>query len=114
MVHGRPTRGVSYANGTPLEAVGSAPTQGQYSVAAGTYTFAAADANAAVLLNYGYVPADLANAALEWIADRWAYKDRVGARSKSLGGQETMSWNITSIPSFVAMVIQPYRRVITA
>lgn len=38
--------------GTPLKQVASAPAAGQYSVAAGVYTFAAADAGKAVLLNY--------------------------------------------------------------
>lgn len=45
--------GVTYAaTGLPLTKVASAPAAGQYSVAAGVYTFAAADANAAVLLYY--------------------------------------------------------------
>jgi hypothetical protein len=47
--------GVEYAaNGNPLKLVTSAPTVGQYSQALGTYTFAAADASAVVLLNYSY------------------------------------------------------------
>jgi len=49
--------GVSYAtNGAPLKLVTSAPTQGQYSVnvATGAYTFAAADAGAAIVINYTY------------------------------------------------------------
>lgn len=45
--------GVTYASsGLALTPVASSPTQGQYSVAAGVYTFAAADASAAVLINY--------------------------------------------------------------
>ena len=48
-------QGVVYAaTGLPLKRVASAPTAGQYSVAAGVYTFAAADANAPVLLSYNY------------------------------------------------------------
>lgn len=50
--------GVIYASGPnagmPLIKVASGPAQGQYSVAAGVYTFAAADANAAVALAYAY------------------------------------------------------------
>lgn len=47
--------GVVYAaTGLPLKQVASGPTLGQYSVAAGVYTFAAADASAAVLLTYRY------------------------------------------------------------
>lgn len=48
--------GVSYANtGMPLTQVSGAPTTaGQYSVAAGVYTFNVADAGLPVLLNYLY------------------------------------------------------------
>jgi hypothetical protein len=47
--------GVVYATtGLPLKQVTSGPTVGQYSVSAGVYTFAAADAGAAVLISYRY------------------------------------------------------------
>lgn len=47
--------GVIYATtGLPFTRVATGPTVGQYSVAAGIYTFAAADASAPVLLNYTY------------------------------------------------------------
>ncbi len=50
--------GVRYsATGLPLVKVTSAPVQGQYSVSAGTYTFAAEDAGAAVLISYRYTSA---------------------------------------------------------
>ena len=51
-------QGVVYAaSALPLKQVASAPALGQYSVAAGVYTFAAADANAAVLISYTYTSA---------------------------------------------------------
>lgn len=47
--------GVVYsATGIALKKVASAPTTGQYSVSAGVYTFAAADTNLGVLINYTY------------------------------------------------------------
>lgn len=50
--------GVVYAaTGAPLTRVASAPAQGQYSVAAGVYTFNAADTGAAVLIDYLYTAA---------------------------------------------------------
>jgi hypothetical protein len=50
--------GVVYAaTGLPLTKVASAPIQGQYSVSAGVYTFAAADAGAALLISYTYTQA---------------------------------------------------------
>jgi hypothetical protein len=48
-------QGVTYAStGLPLIAVTSSPAQGQYSVSAGVYTFAAADEGANVLISYTY------------------------------------------------------------
>ena len=50
--------GVVYAaTGVPFTRVASAPTLGQYSVAAGVYTFAAADASTAVYIDYLYTAA---------------------------------------------------------
>jgi hypothetical protein len=47
--------GAVYAvSGLPLTKVASAPAAGQYSVAAGVYTFHSADAGAAVLISYTY------------------------------------------------------------
>ena len=82
-----------------------------YVVAAGTYTFAAADAGAAVTLSYGYVPADLARAALEWVADRYAARTRIGQSAKTLGGQETASFIVKAMPDIVDRLLRPYRRV---
>lgn len=50
--------GVTYlSDGLPLTKVASNPTTGQYSVAAGVYTFAAADTGLAVLISYAYTVA---------------------------------------------------------
>ena len=102
-------QGVSYAAGGPLAAVAAGKEAlGTYSVSGGTYTFSAADAGAALLISYGFIPADLANAALEWIADRLAYQDRIGVASKSLGGQETVSYRIGATPDFVKGMVANY------
>jgi hypothetical protein len=48
-------QGVVYAaTGLPMKAVASSPSVGQYTVAAGVYTFSTADAAAAVLISYSY------------------------------------------------------------
>lgn len=105
--------GVTYAlTGLPLLPVASSPAQGQYSVAAGVYTFNAADQGAAVLISYGFIPADLALACTQWVGELIAYEDRIGLRSKSLGGQETMAYDTSAIPPRVESAIQPYRRVV--
>jgi hypothetical protein len=46
--------GVINASGNPMTKVASAPAVGQYSVAAGVYTFAAADAAQTVFINFQY------------------------------------------------------------
>lgn len=46
--------GVTNASGVPMTRVASAPTTGQYSVAAGVYTFAAADTGLRVFISYQY------------------------------------------------------------
>ena len=51
-------QGVVYgATGLPLQLVASNPAQGQYSVSAGVYTFAAADASAPIYITYRYTVA---------------------------------------------------------
>ena len=104
--------GVTYAGGAAMGAVSNAPARGQYSVSGGVYTFAAADAGAAVALSYGYIPADLEQCALEWVADRYKYKDRIGMTSKSLAGQETVAYQNKATPDFVAQSLMNFRRII--
>ena len=104
--------GVTYAaTGVALSLVASAPAQGQYTVNAGAYGFNAADNGAAVVLTYGFVPADLAQAATEWAAGRFKSQSYIGMRSKSLGGQETVSYDTGAMPAFVDAAIQPFKRV---
>jgi len=98
-------------SGVRLTAVANAPAVGQYSVADGVYSFAAADAGAVVSVSYGYVPQDLAQATLELAAERFRAADHIGVRSKSLGGQETITFDSAPISAPVMALIQPYRRV---
>lgn len=46
--------GVLDTNGNPLQVVAASPATGQYTVAAGVYTFAAADEGKKVFINYQY------------------------------------------------------------
>jgi hypothetical protein len=104
--------GVAYAaTGASLAAVTTTPTTGQYSVASGAYVFSAGDAGSAVEFSYGYVPQDIAQAALELAAERFRAAERIGLRSKSIGGQETISYDPSPISAPVMALLQPYRRV---
>lgn len=110
-------QGVTYAtSGAALSQVTGSPAQGQYALTyvnglPGGYAFNAADDGASVVLSYGYIPADLTQALIEWAALRFKAQAWIGLKSKSLGGQETVAFDTGAIPDFVAAMIQPYRRV---
>lgn len=105
--------GTTYENGVPLTVVTTTPVLGQYSITNGVYTFAEEDAGNTVLLTYGYVPADLASCCMDWVAERYTYRSRIGQHSKSLGGQESMAFIVKNIPDYVASALNPYRRLVT-
>jgi len=71
---------VTYANGTALTPVAANPAQGQYTVAAGTYTFAAADLGQALTFNYctAALPGDVVDAVIELMTTRFRAKGRDG------------------------------------
>jgi hypothetical protein len=103
--------GVAYASsGLALQPVKSAPAVGQYSISAGVYQFSASDAGASLSLSYGFVPQDLAQAATELAAERFRASDRIGLRSKSLGGQETIAYDLSGLSAAVQALIAPYKR----
>ncbi len=103
--------GVTYANGAALTDVTGSPAAGQYNVATGVYTFAAADAGAALLISYGFVPAAINNACIEWVAERYRYRTRIGQSAQTVQGQQTASYSLKDMPDFVRASLDPYRRV---
>ncbi len=104
--------GVTYAStGTPLTPVQAAPGAGQYSVSAGAYVFSAADAGQSVSFSYGYVPQDIMQAALELSAERFRAAERIGLRSKSVGGQETIAYDMDPMSAPILSMLRPYKRV---
>jgi hypothetical protein len=107
--------GVTYVDGTPLVPVSVAPAAGQYQLAPdapGTYNFNAGDNGQAVLVTYGYVPADLADACIELVAERFKYGQRIGETSHSLGGNETVAFDNARFTPFITALLAPYRHVL--
>lgn len=114
--------GVTYADGTALSPVTSNPGAGQYVIppdtTPGVYTFSAADEGKSLLISYSFIPADLEEACIQMVAERYSYRQRIGEISKSLGGQETVRfmrgnsgkpWSGTSsLPPEVMDLIWPY------
>ena len=104
--------GVTYNNDTALAAVSGTPSAGQYNVASGVYAFAAADAGAAVLISYGFVPAAINNACIEWVAERYRYRTRIGQSAQTVQGQMTAAYSLKNMPDFVRASLDPYRSVV--
>ncbi len=99
-------------NGVAGVPVASSPATGQYSVAAGVYTFAAADTGKAVVMNYSYIPFDLEQACIEMAGESYSYKQRIGQQSKSLNGNETASFNLDGMTQRIKAILNPYRSTI--
>lgn len=105
--------GVTYANGAALTEVAENPSSGQYALDPanpGRYLFAGGDNGASLLVSYSYTPADVAQAVIEWIAERYAYMSHIGEQTKSAGGQISVSYVVKGLPDFVAQALAPYRR----
>ncbi len=98
------------STGAALTKVTGTPATGQYSVAAGLYSFAAADAGSGVLISYSFIPATLEGACKEIVAERYAYRQRIGRKSDSFQGSVTTSYDNTRLTQYVMNKIQPYKR----
>lgn len=107
--------GVTYAaTGLPLAAVtpGTALAAGQYSVQAGVYTYAAADAGAALLVAYSYVPAPLNQACVEVVGEAYRYRTRQGERSHTSPGPQTVAFDLSRFTAAVRWMTNPFRMVV--
>lgn len=61
----------------------------------------------AYLAGYSTPPSDLAHAAAKWAAVRYREMDRLGQRSKTMGG-ETVSFDMADCPPDVLTIVQRY------
>lgn len=112
--------GVSYSDGTAFVA-GSSSSAGHYAAPADgvatqgvskNYIFSSSDAGADILISYGFVPAAINTACIEWVAERYRYAGRIGQKSQSVSGNQTASYDTTGVPPFVKSVLDPYRCVV--
>lgn len=86
----------------------------------GLYVFSSSDSGAAILISYSFIPADLEEACIQYVAERWSYRGRVGEESKSLGGQESVRFlrggmrgqMFPELPPEVESLIWPYVNVV--
>lgn len=98
-------------DGNAAIAVQSAPIAGQYREIANGLEFAAADAGKAFAWQYAATPPDIELAVLDIAATAYAARDRVGVTSKSLAGQETVSFSQDAVPPSARATIQLYKAV---
>lgn len=104
---------VRVSNGQAFTKVGSGPTAGQYSVSAtGVYLFAAADVGAAVLISYSYIPLDVAQACSQMVGEQYSYRSRIGMISKTLGGQETITFSQKNLTPDIMLMLSNYKNVV--
>lgn len=108
--------GVMYSStGIALTAISSGiPTIGQYlppqpwaASPTTVYTFAAADEGKGVTLNYSFIPYALEQACIEWIGERFKYRDRIGFKTQNMSGMESVSYNLV-MPDAIKMMLEPY------
>lgn len=76
------------------------------------YIFNGTDVISGLQLSYGFVPADLEQAAIEMVMLRGSYRSRVGYKSQSLASQETITYDLSGIPDAISSMISPYRSVL--
>jgi hypothetical protein len=104
--------GVTIA-GVAATKVADSPATGQYSVdVSGLYTFADADTGKEAVITYDYVPFDVSFAVTELIGEWYKRKDRIGLISKTLGGQETVTFSQKDMGDSIKSTLQPYMNVV--
>lgn len=99
-------------DGSTWTKVDSAPGESEYSVEDGVYTFNVANEGEEVAITYSFCPADIQQAVWELAAERYKYMDRIGYKSKTLGGQETVVFDNSAMSAYVKELLMPYKKVI--
>lgn len=99
--------------GVEATKVASNPSVGEYSVDEwGTYTFNVGDDTKTAVITYGYVPWDISFAATEIIGEWYKRRDRIGVLSKTLGGQETVTFSNMDMNPSARASLQNYMNVV--
>ncbi len=60
---------------------------------------------------YAVTPADVEQAVIELVGERFRARERIGLSAKALGGQETASFTTTPFNATIAALLAPYRRI---
>jgi hypothetical protein len=105
-------RGVANStSGAAYTLVGSSPAAGQYSFAAGVYTFNATNTGNSVTMSYDYTPASVEQAVIEIVGTTLKARDNLGITSKGLR-DEHISYADKAMSAQVEGLLWPYRKVV--
>lgn len=89
------------------------PTAGQYTLTEwGTYGFSADDIDKTVVITYDYTPFSVSHATTELVGEWFRRRERIGVLSKTLGGQETVSFSQSDMSNAVSAILQPFKNVV--
>lgn len=89
------------------------PSTGEYYVDEwGVYTFSLADVDKTAAVTYAYCPWDLSQGIIELIGEWFKRKDRIGLLSKTLGGQETITFSQKDMSDTIKRAFIPYMNVV--
>lgn len=109
--------GVNYANGTALIPIAPnlSPTTGQYAAYSdgngqGIYQFSAGDTGASILISYSYIPASLEQVAIDLIAERYSYRQRIGQKTQSMSGNVTASYDLSALPKWASLSLDGFKK----
>lgn len=104
--------GVTIA-GVDAVLVTGTPAAGQYAVDEwGVYTFAGADAGKEAVITYDYVPYDVSFAVCQLIGEWYKGRSHIGVVSKTLGGQESVTFSQKDMSDGIKTSLQPYMNVV--
>lgn len=84
------------------------PSHLQYFIVGGMYIFSQDDYGSVVNINYNYVPYDLEQACIDLVAYKQVQATRIGIRSKSLLGKESVAYDPSGIPDTIMAALEPY------
>jgi len=97
-------------DGTLAPQVDADPAAGEYMVDEwGNYSFNTADQGKTSVISYTYTPFDVSFAVTQLIGGFYNRKDRIGVLSKTLGGQETITFLSTDMTDDIKKLLQNYK-----
>lgn len=98
---------------TKVDVSDTPPATGEYAVTEwGEYHFALADIGKTALIFYSFCPMEVSQAVTELIGEWFKRKDRIGLLSKTLGGQETVTFSQKDMSDSIRTTFDYYSNVV--